>query len=332
MKQSVIFSGIQPSGSLTLGNYLGALKNWVDLQDNYNAIFSIVDLHAITVRQNPQRFKAQCYDVLALWLAAGIDPTKCVIFLQSQVPAHAELAWILNCYTYVGELNRMTQFKDKIKKHATNINAGLFIYPVLMAADILLYQANLVPIGADQKQHLELARDLAIRFNGLYGEQFVIPEGYQPPVGARIMSLLEPNRKMSKSEQGDATIFMLDAPEIIERKLKHAVTDSLNHLAFDPKNQPGVANLLTILSAVTGEKPDKIVERMSGAGYGMLKRDVAEAVIGFLEPLQKRYQTFRADEKALDRLLANGADAAAKIANRTLLQVKHALGFITRDD
>ena len=331
MERSVMFSGIQPSGSLTLGNYLGALKNWVVLQSEYHSIFSIVDLHAITVRQNPQQFKAQCYDVLALWLAAGIDPAKCIIFLQSQVPAHAELAWILNCYAYMGELNRMTQFKDKTQKHATNINAGLFTYPVLMAADILLYRANLVPIGADQKQHLELARDLAIRFNGLYGEQFVIPEGYQPPVGARVMSLLEPTKKMSKSEQGDATIFILDSPEVIERKLKHAVTDSLNHIAFDPKNQPGVSNLIAILSAINGERPEKIAERLAGAGYGTLKREVGEAIIEALKPIQKRYEEFRADEKALDKLLLVGADAAANIANHTLIQVKKALGFITRD-
>ena len=250
-RKQVIFSGIQPSGMLTIGNYIGALSRFSQLQDDYDCIYCVVDEHAITVRQNPADLRRRCLELIALYIASGLDPEKSILYCQSHVSAHAELAWILNCYTYMGELSRMTQFKDKSAKHAENINAGLFTYPVLMAADILLYQTNLVPIGADQKQHLELCRDIAQRFNGVYGDVFTIPEPLISKTGARVMSLQEPEKKMSKSDLGEGSIFLLDDPDTIRRKIKRAVTDSDSTIRFDPENKPGVSNLLSIISALS---------------------------------------------------------------------------------
>jgi tryptophanyl-tRNA synthetase len=328
-EKSVVLSGIQPSGRLTLGNWLGALKNWVGLSDTYDCHYMLVDLHAITVRQDPKVLLERCYEFLALYIACGLDPAKNVLFVQSHVPAHAQLSWVLNCYTQFGELSRMTQFKDKSAKHADNINAGLFGYPVLMAADILLYQAAQVPVGDDQKQHLELTRDIANRFNGLYGEVFTVPEPMIPPVGARIMGLQEPTAKMSKS--GDAetdAIYLLDAPEVITRKLKRAVTDMDGSIRHDIANKPGVSNLLSILSAITGESFAALETRFAGKGYGHLKGEVADAVVACLAPVQARYQDIRADTDGLKRVLRDGADRASARADATLKRVHEVLGFI----
>lgn len=325
----ILFSGIQPSGNLTLGNYIGALKNWTNLQYEYNCFFSIVDLHTITVRQESKEFYKNCYDTTALYLAAGIDPDKNTIFLQSQVAAHSQLAWILNCYAYVGELGRMTQFKDKSQKHDTNINVGLFAYPVLMAADILLYQTNLVPVGLDQKQHLEIARDLAIRFNNLYGKIFTVPEVYHPPLGAKIMSLQEPTKKMSKSDQdSSAIIFLLDPIDTINNKLKRAVTDSGKDIYFDLENKPGISNLLTILAITTNDTIDNLVANLQGQGYGKLKSLVAEGIIEFLKPLQQRFMELRADKAYLDSVLKQGSQKAIAHAKPTLAEAYKAIGFI----
>ena len=325
----VVLSGIQPSGRLTIGNYLGALKNWVGLSDAYDSYYMLVDLHAITVRQDPAELRERCYEFIALYLACGLDPAKNTLFVQSHVPAHARLGWILNCYTQFGELSRMTQFKDKSAKHADNINAGLFGYPVLMAADILLYQAKQVPVGDDQKQHLELTRDVATRFNNLYGPVFTVPEPMIPPVGARIMGLQDPTAKMSKS--GDAetdAIYLLDAPDVITRKIKRAVTDLGNEIRFDIPSKPGVSNLMSILGAIRGERLDGMAERFVGKGYGQLKTEVAEAVVETLAPVQARYHEIRADTDGLRRVLRDGAQRAAQTANATLSRVHEALGFI----
>ena len=328
-KKPVIFSGIQPSGNLTIGNYIGALKNWVDLQTKYSCLFSLVDLHTITVRQDPKEFYQHCYDVLAIYLAAGLDPEKNTIFLQSHVPAHSQLAWVLNCYAYIGELSRMTQFKDKSKKNEANINVGLFAYPILMAADVLLYQASLVPVGADQKQHVEITRDLALRFNNIYGKVFTVPEVYHPPLGARIMSLQEPTKKMSKSDaDSNATIFLLDSPDVIANKLKRAVTDSGKDISFDVANKPGVANLLTLLAVATGESVDQLVIQMQGQGYGKLKSAVAESVVDFLRPMQERYKQLRQDQAYLNSVLKFGAERARKLSQPTLEKVYEVVGFI----
>lgn len=328
-KRPIIFSGVQPSGGLTLGNYLGALKNWVDLQRDYNCLFSIVDLHAITVRQNPELFRSQCYDTLATYLASGLNPKSSHIFLQSHVSSHVQLAWVLGCHTYIGELNRMTQFKDKSKRYSANINIGLFTYPTLMAADILLYQTDLVPVGADQKQHLELARDLAIRFNGIYGNTFTIPEVYHPSLGARIMSLQEPNKKMSKScEDPMATIFLADTPNEIIVKFKRAVTDSGKEIYFDPKNKPGIANLLTLLAATTDKTIEALVKEVENYGYGKFKELVADSVIECLRPLQEQYGRLRKDYSYLDSVLLVGAEYAEQISQETLRLVYDKLGFI----
>jgi tryptophanyl-tRNA synthetase len=332
-KKPIIFSGIQPSGNLTLGNYIGALKNWVDLQTKYDCLFSIVDLHAITVRQDPKILYQRCYDVLAIYLASGLDPEKNIIFLQSHVPAHSQLGWILNCYAYIGELNRMTQFKDKSKKNESNISVGLFAYPTLMAADILLYQTNLVPVGADQKQHVEITRDLAIRFNNIYGEVFTVPEVYHPPLGARLMSLQEPTKKMSKSDaDANATIFLLDSPDIIANKLKRAVTDSGKDICFDVANKPGVANLLTLLAVVTStsKSVDQLVIEMQGQGYGKLKSAVAESLVEFLRPMQERYKQLRQDQAYLNSVLKLGAERAIKLSQPTLEKVHEVIGFVPK--
>ena len=322
-----IFSGIQPTGNLTLGNYIGALRNFNLLQEEYDCLYSIVDLHALTVRQNPAELRKACMRTMAIFLASGLDPEKNIIYFQSQVAAHAELAWVLNCFTYMGEMSRMTQFKDKSAKHADNINCGLFTYPVLMAADILLYQTDLVPIGADQKQHLEICRDIAERFNAIYGDVFVIPDGYFPKVGARVMSLQEPTRKMSKSDPEETYIAILDKPEIIRKKLRRAVTDSENTVVFDPENKPGVANLMSIMSALTGRTMDDISAEYSGQGYGKFKDAVADAVIATLEPIQNEYERISADKAYLQQVMDSGKERASAIAHRTMLKVRKKLGI-----
>lgn len=328
-KKKTIFSGIQPSGILTLGNYIGALRNWVSLQDSgeYDCIYCVVDLHALTVRQDPAALRRRCAETLALFIACGLDPEKNVMYCQSHVPAHSELSWLLGCFTYMGELQRMTQFKDKSQKHADNINAGLLTYPVLMAADILLYQSDLVPIGADQKQHLELARDIAIRMNNLYGDLFTVPDGYFGKAGTRVMSLVDPTRKMSKSDEPNSYIAILDKPEDIRRKFRRAVTDSDGEIRVDRENKPGVTNLLDILSAVTGEGAQQIADRLSGKGYGALKDEVAEAVIAELAPVQARYSEILADKAYLEGVMQSGAERASRIAAKTMRKVHKKLGL-----
>ena len=326
-KKPIIFSGIQPSGTLTLGNYIGALKNFSKLQDDYDCIYSIVDMHAITVRQNPAELRRRCLELAALYIASGIDPKKALIYCQSHVSGHAELAWILNCFTYMGEMNRMTQFKDKSAKHADNINVGLFTYPVLMAADILLYQTNLVPVGHDQKQHLEICRDIAQRFNGIYGDVFTIPEGYIPKVGARVMSLQEPTRKMSKSDPEDTFIALTDDADTIRRKIKRAVTDSDGEIRFDPENKPGVSNLLSIMSALGAGEIDALVNEMQGQGYGALKNRVADCVIA---AMQAEYKRLIGDKAYLQGVLDENAKTATYLATKTLRKVQKKVGFAAR--
>ncbi|HEX4896612.1 MAG TPA: tryptophan--tRNA ligase [Solimonas sp.] len=325
----VVLSGIQPSGRLTIGNYLGALKNWLKLHEQYQCYYMLVDLHAITVRQDPKILRERCHEFLALYIACGLDPKQNTLFVQSHVPAHARLGWILNCYTQMGELNRMTQFKDKSAKHVDNINAGLFDYPVLMAADILLYQAGKVPVGDDQKQHLELTRDVAQRFNNLYGPVFTVPEPMIPPVGARIMGLQEPTAKMSKSGEAETdAIYLLDSPDVITRKIKRAVTDLGSEIRHDIAAKPGVSNLMSILGAIKGESFASIEARFVGKGYGHLKTEVAEAVVECLRPVQERYSAVREDVEGLRRVLKEGAATASAAADATLARVHDALGFI----
>ncbi|MBR3295069.1 MAG: tryptophan--tRNA ligase [Clostridia bacterium] len=327
--RKIIFSGIQPSGTLTLGNYLGALRNFVKLQDEYDCYFSIVDLHAITVRQEPALLRQHILDLASVYIAAGIDPEKNVIFIQSHVPQHAELNWVLNCFTYIGELNRMTQFKDKSEKHQDNLNSGLLTYPVLMASDILLYQTDLVPVGSDQKQHLELTRDIAIRFNNIYGDVFKIPEGYISKEGARIMSLQNPLSKMSKSDENqNAFISILDGPDVIRAKIRRAVTDSEAEISFDPENKPGVSNLLSIYATSSGKSIEDAVKDLEGQGYGALKEATAEAVVNVLKPLQERYKEIRSEKQYLMDILSKNADIARYNANKTLNKVFKKVGFI----
>ena len=329
-KKPVIFSGIQPSGMLTLGNYIGALSNFSKLQDDYDCIYSIVDMHAITVRQDPAALRKRCLELAALYIASGIDPKKSLIYCQSHVSGHAELAWILNCFTYMGELSRMTQYKDKAAKHAENINAGLFTYPVLMAADILLYQTDLVPIGADQKQHLELSRDIAQRFNGVYGDVFKVPEPYIPKIGARVMSLQEPTRKMSKSDPDDTFISLVDDPDAIRRKIKRAVTDSDAEIRFDPQNKPGVSNLLSIMSALGAGSIEQLEQELAGQGYGALKARAADVVVEALAPMQAEYKRLIADKAYLQSVLDENAKIAAYLATKTLRKVQKKVGFAAR--
>ena len=329
-KKQIIFSGIQPSGTLTLGNYIGALRNFSLLQDDYDCIYCIVDMHAITVRQNPADLRRRCMELAAIYIASGLDPKKSLIYCQSHVSGHAELSWILNCFTYMGELNRMTQYKDKAAKHADNINAGLFTYPVLMAADILLYQTNLVPVGVDQKQHLELCRDIAQRFNGVYGNVFTVPEPYIAKVGAKIMSLQEPTRKMSKSDPEDTFIALLDDPDTIRRKIKRAVTDSDGEIRFDAEAKPGVSNLLSIMSALGAGSIDSLCADMAGQGYGALKTRTADCVIAALEPLQAEYKRLIADKGYLQTVLNENAQTANYLATKTLRKVQKKIGFATR--
>ena len=322
-----IFSGMQPSGVITLGNYLGALKNWTKLQDEYDCLYCIVDMHAITVRQDPVKLRKQARDLLVQYLAVGLDPEKNIIYYQSHVPQHAELAWILNCYTYMGELNRMTQFKDKCAKHADNINAGLFTYPSLMAADILLYQTDLVPVGEDQRQHLELTRDIAQRFNGIYGDVFKVPDAYIGKVGARVMALQEPTKKMSKSDENQNNIItLMDDPKVIMNKMKRAMTDSDTEVRF-AEEKPGISNLLSIYCAVTGKTIAEAEKEFAGKGYGTLKDAVADAIVGELEPLQKRFLEIRSDKQLINSLVQSGAERAQKVANKTLWKVQKKVGF-----
>ena len=328
----VLLSGIAPSGRLTLGNYLGAIRNWVDRQDSDDCFFPLVDLHAMTVRQDPKQFADRCRDFVALYLACGIDAERSVVFVQSHVPAHCELAWILECHTQLGELQRMTQFKDKSRRHSHNVNAGLMSYPVLMAADILLYKANRVPVGEDQRQHLELTRDIAGRFNTLYGSVFPLPETHIRATGARIMSLADPSRKMSKSDPVDANIVtLLDEPSRIARKIRRAVTDSDNEIRAHP-TKPGVTNLLNILAATTDVGIDSLEDRFRGQGYGALKTEVADAVVALIEPIHARFRDIRSDPTALDRLLADGRERANERAARTMSEVFETLGLIPRFD
>ena len=325
-----IFSGMQPSGVITLGNYLGALKNWTKLQDEYDCLYCIVDMHAITVRQDPVKLRKQARDLLVQYLAVGLDPEKNIIYYQSHVPQHAELAWILNCYTYMGELNRMTQFKDKCAKHADNINAGLFTYPSLMAADILLYQTDLVPVGEDQRQHLELTRDIAQRFNGIYGDVFKVPDAYIGKVGARVMALQEPTKKMSKSDENQNNIItLMDDPKVIMNKMKRAMTDSDTEVRF-AEEKPGISNLLNIYCAVTGKTIAEAEKEFAGVGYGTFKTAVGEAVVAELEPVQKRVKELEANKDYLDAIIKSGAEKASRLADRTLTKVQKKVGFPPR--
>ncbi len=325
-----ILSGIQTSGKLTLGNYVGALRNWVSLQDSeeYECYYMLADLHAITVRQVPKDLRKNSLDILALYLACGIDPEKSPIFLQSHVPEHTQLSWVLTCMTYMGELSRMTQFKDKSKKHENNINGGLFTYPSLMAADILLYQADLVPVGDDQRQHLELTRDLAQRFNNAYSETFVVPEAYIPKVGARIMSLQEPTQKMSKSDPNEnGYILMLDPLDTIVKKIKRAVTDS-DACVKRGEGKAGVENLMSIYSAMTGKSMDEIEVLFEGKGYGEFKNAVAESVVEVLRPIQEKYNDFMANKDYLEQVYRDGAEKARYTARKTVSKVYRKVGFV----
>ncbi|MSR94721.1 tryptophan--tRNA ligase [Clostridiaceae bacterium 68-1-5] len=328
--KKVLFSGMQATGNLTLGNYLGALKNWVSLSDEYECFYSVVDMHSITVRQDPATLRKRARALLTLYLAAGIDPEKNCIYYQSHVSGHAELAWILNCFTYMGELNRMTQFKDKSAKHADNINAGLFTYPVLMAADILLFQADVVPVGIDQMQHLEITRDIAQRFNNIYGEVFTVPEAYIGKVGAKIMSLQEPTKKMSKSDENpNASIYLMDDADTILRKCKRAVTDSEGAIRYR-EEQPGVRNLIDIYSACTGKTPEETVGEFEGKGYGVFKEAVGEAVVSVLRPLQEEVRRLEKDKTYLDEIIKNNGEKAGYFANKTLRKVQKKVGFPER--
>lgn len=332
MTKPIVLSGAQPSGELTIGNYMGALRQWVAMQDSHDCLYCVVDLHAITVRQDPVKLKAACLDTLALYLACGVDPKKSTVFIQSQVPQHTQLGWALNCYTQMGELSRMTQFKDKSQKHANNINAGLFGYPVLMAADILLYQANEIPVGQDQKQHLELTRDIATRFNNLYGDTFVVPEPFIPKEGARVMSLQEPTKKMSKSDDNrNNVVGLLEDPKAVLKKFKKAMTDGDNppSIRFDIENKPGIANLLSIYSGVTGRNIEDIeAEYADQAMYGPLKVATGEAVVAMLEPLQARFKEFRADQAFLNEVMRDGAEKAQARAEKTLKNVYEKIGLL----
>ena len=326
-EKKVLYSGMQATGTLTLGNYLGALKNWVSLCDEYECFYGVMDLHSLTVRQNPTEFRQNARKLYALYVAAGLDPEKNCIYYQSHVPAHAQLAWVLDCFTYMGELNRMTQFKDKAAKHADNINAGLYTYPVLMAADILLYQADVVPVGVDQKQHLEITRDIAERFNNLYGEVFTIPEAYFGQNSAKVMSLQDPTKKMSKSDENvNATILLLDDKDTIIRKFKRAVTDSEAEVRYG-EDKPGISNLMEIYGCITGKTYDEISAAFSGKGYGDFKLAVGETVADELAPLQKRYEELLKDKAYIDGCIKENDAKAAYFANKTLRKVHKKIGL-----
>lgn len=329
MEKKVLLSGIQATGNLTLGNYIGALKNFVKLQDEYNCYLMIANLHALTVRRDPEELRQNTLKVIATYIAAGIDPEKSCIFIQSQVSAHSELNWVLNCYTYMGELSRMTQFKDKSEKHADNINSGLFTYPVLMAADILLYNAELVPTGEDQRQHVQITRDIAERFNGIYGDTFVIPDYYIPKVGARIMGLQDPKSKMSKSSTiPNDTILLIDSPEEITKKIKKAVTDSEGIVRYDEENKPGISNLMEIYGIIENKSMEEIEKEFEGQNYGVFKTEVANSIIKALEPFQKKYNELLSNPEYLEEICKKGAEKASKIANETVKKVYEKIGII----
>lgn len=329
--KKVIFSGIQPSGALHLGNYLGALRNWVAMQDEYNCVYCVVDEHAITVRQDPTALRHHAMELFAQLIATGIDPEKSILFIQSHVPAHAELGWALNCYTMFGELSRMIQFKEKSASHADNVNAGLFTYPTLMAADILLYQTDIVPVGEDQRQHVELTRDIAQRFNGIYGDVFTLPEAVIPKVGARVMSLNQPENKMSKSIP-EGCVYLMDSPDEIMRKFKRAITDSDTErcVRYDRANKPGVATLMDIYAAVTGKTYEQIEAEFEGKGYGAFKPAVGEAVVELLRPIREETTRLLGDKAYLEGLYRAGAEKANAVAQRTLRKVHKKVGFIPR--
>ncbi len=330
-ERKIILSGIQPSGALTLGSYMGAIKNWTELCDTYDCFYMMADMHSITVRQNPAELRRRTLEQLAQYIACGLDPEKNTIFIQSHVPAHAELAWVLDCYTMFGELSRMTQFKDKSAKNSDNINAGLFTYPSLMAADILLYQADLVPVGDDQRQHVELTRDIAQRFNGIYGDVFKIPEPYIPKVGARIMSLTSPDSKMSKSDKDqNGCVYIMEKPEDIMRKFKRAVTDSDMQVSYDRDNKPGVSNLMQIYAVASGKSFDEIEKEFEGKGYGDFKAAVGEAVVELLRPVREEAEKIMADKAYLESVYKAGAEKAGYFANKTLRKVYKKVGFVQR--
>ncbi len=326
--KKIVFSGVQPSGNLTIGNYLGAIKNFSRFSEDYKTFYCVVDLHAITVRQVPAELRRRTYETLALYMACGLDETKNTLFVQSHVPAHAELGWILDCYTMFGELSRMTQFKDKSQKHSENINAGLFTYPALMAADILLYQTDLVPVGIDQKQHLELARDIADRFNQVYGDTFTVPEGYISTDTMKIMSLAEPTAKMSKSDpNANAVVYILDSKDDIIRKFKRAVTDSETSVRYS-ETKPGVSNLMTIYGAFTGKTMDEIEREFDGKGYGDFKLAVGEACADGLASVRDEFARLMADKAHLEAVMKAGADEAAYYARKTMSKVRRKIGFV----
>ncbi|MBR5306538.1 MAG: tryptophan--tRNA ligase [Oscillospiraceae bacterium] len=323
-----VFSGIQPTGAFTLGNYIGAVRNWPLLQDEYDCIYCVVDQHALTIRQVPAELRKRSYEAAAMLLASGIDPQKSLVFIQSHVPQHSQLAWVLSCNAQYGELGRMTQFKDKSSKHADNINTGLFTYPVLMAADIMLYNAHYVPVGGDQKQHVELARDIAQRFNGAYSETFVLPEPMIPKVGARVMSLQEPAKKMSKSDANEKSfVLMTDSADVIMKKFKSAVTDSDGVVRYDVENKPGISNLMGIYSVMTGKGFEEIEKEFDGQGYGTFKTAVAESVIETLKPVQDEYNRILSDKAYLESTLKDGAEKARYQANKQLNKVYRKVGF-----
>ena len=323
-----LYSAVQPTNALTIGNYIGAIRNMVALQDEYDCTYAIANMHAITVRQQPAQLRANTLSVLALYLACGIDPAKCTLYVQSHVPCHAELAWVLNTFTYVGEMERMTQFKDKSAKHADNINMGLMDYPVLMAADILLYNADVVPVGIDQRQHLEICRDIAVRFNNIYSPTFVVPEGVYPKVGAKISDLLDPSKKMSKSSENAAgTVFMNDDRDAIIRKFRRAVTDSEGIVRYDPEAKPGISNLLSIYTAFTGRSIAQAEAEFAGKGYGDFKSAVAETVADCLAPVQAEQARLLSDKQYLNSVLEEGARRAYKVASATLAKVYRKIGF-----
>lgn len=327
-EQKRVLSFIQPSGLLTLGNYLGALKNWTEMQNDFDCTFAVADLHAITVRQEPAKLRNQIYSTYAILLALGIDPEKNTVFIQSHVPEHAQLAWLLSCYTQFGEMSRMTQFKDKSLRHPDNINVGLFSYPVLMAADILLYKADLIPVGADQKQHIEIARDIANRFNNIYGDVFTIPDGYIPKSAARIKSLQDPTKKMSKSDDNaNAWVAILDTKDDIIRKFKRAVTDSDSRVIMS-EDKPGVSNLISIYSAVTGKTTEEVEREFDGKGYGDFKLAVGEAVADELAPIKQKHDEIIKDKKELERLYRIGAEKAEYVARKTYLKAMKKVGFV----
>ncbi|QHQ62607.1 tryptophan--tRNA ligase [Anaerocolumna sedimenticola] len=322
-----LFSGMQATGNLTLGNYLGALNNWLTLNEEYECFYCVVDLHSITVRQDPAELRKRARALLTLYIAAGLDPVKNCIYYQSHVSGHAELSWILNCFTYMGELNRMTQFKDKAAKHSDNINAGLFTYPVLMAADILLFQSDVVPVGVDQKQHLEITRDIAERFNSIYGDVFTIPEPYIGKVGAKIMSLQEPSKKMSKSDENvNASIYLMDDPDTVIRKFKRAVTDSDNQIIYSD-DKPGIKNLIDIYSLTNNKTVEEVVKEFDGKGYGDFKMAVGEAVASVLKPIQTRVAELNKDKAYVDSIIKTNAEKANYYATKTLRKVQKKVGF-----